>query len=89
MPIKTPTISLNGSPADRLMENTRNAQDALRKAQEALSAVYPNARDYQGWDEFYVAQKEHEARAAAVQQILRDLSELAIAISDQQDARRR
>lgn len=84
----TPTIHLNGTGADRLLDDVMVARTALRAAVEALAAVGPNARDYyvQGEHAYGVARREHEEREAHFRTVAGDLDTLAESIADQRDA---
>ena len=73
-----PTVHLNGTSAQALFDGYREAGHAVRAAIEAVCLVYPHGRDYyvQGTEQVQAAVREHEARAAALRAILKDIDEL-------------
>lgn len=87
----TPTVHLNGTSADELMKQFRDAFDALHKATCLLQQAAPHGRDYypQGQDTIYQAQKEHRARIDKLIDVKNELLLLAGAIQKQVDQRRR
>lgn len=80
-----PIIHLNGSSARSLLEDSCTAMTAVRKAIDALNVTGPNARDYypKGPEFFRVAQDQHHARIAKLQEVLAELEQIAEYISDQ------
>lgn len=86
----TPTIHLNGSSSDVLIEGYTAAAQAAQRLLEALDACGPNGRDYyhQGPEALGIAQREHAARVAKVREVLADLQALAEHVSAAADARR-
>lgn len=87
----TPSIHLNGTSGDELLAQATDAGAALRRAIDAMQAAAPNARDYypQGDAAFEVARKEHLSRLERVSSVLVEYEQLAEAIADARDARRR
>lgn len=85
-----PTIHMNGSSADVLVEGYAEASSAITTALEKLAAAAPNARDYypQGDDAFEQARMEHFARLARLQSVRDELAELAEHVADENDKRR-
>jgi hypothetical protein len=85
----TPTIHLNGTSGEDLLEQYTKAHDAVRKAIDALYEARPNGRDYyvQGPTALGYAQREHEARIAALRKVQEDLVAIGESIQDQIDAR--
>lgn len=79
-----PTIHLNGTSGDHLLDAHTAARSALRAALAALDECAPNARDYypQGDGAFRAAVREHEARVEALRGVDRDLAALAEHIAD-------
>lgn len=73
-----PTVHLNGTSKDDLLEQVASAGDAVGRAIDALVLAQPNARDYypQGSDAFSMATREHLARLAALETVKRELYEL-------------
>jgi hypothetical protein len=63
-----PSIHLNGTSAESLLEDYGKAAEALRLAIEAMYVASPNARDYypQGPEACELAVKEHRERCAKV-----------------------
>lgn len=60
----TPTVHLNGTPRERLLEQATAAMQALREAVTALQGMSPNGRDYypQGSAVFEEAMREQRER---------------------------
>ena len=81
-----PTIHLNGTGPDTLMDSYDTASLALSDAALALRRVELNARDYyvQGPDAFRRAQEEHAARLDRLDAIRAEI----IAITEHIDATR-
>jgi hypothetical protein len=79
-----PTIHLNGTPKDRLLEQNIEAGQALRVAIDKLSEAGPNGRDFypQGDDAFREAQKEHISRLQRLQSVYKELEDLVLAIDE-------
>ena len=77
--VSLPTVHLNGTSRDTLLEGYIAALDALRLAREALQAAAPNARDYyvQAGDTFCLAQNQHFVRLARLRETLDELNTLA------------
>ena len=82
----TPTIHLNGSSPEQLVGALKSARSALIKAQDALEATAPNARDYypQGDGAFAKACDEHISRAQRLAAVSQELLEIAFAVMDQE-----
>jgi len=78
----TPTIHLNGTPKERLLEQIENAYGKLGEAIKALANAAPNGRDYypQGSDAIYRAQDEHSARMKKLLEVRKELEDLANAL---------
>jgi len=83
-----PTIHLNGSSGERLLEQYTAASAAVRAAISTLQEVDVNARDYyvQGENAPQAAQREHDARLMALRRIDLDLAMIVEGIQDQLDA---
>lgn len=84
-----PTVHMNGTTGEVLLDQYIVAAEAVRKALDALCDTGPNARDYyvQGPDAPLAAQREHEARVASLKRVRDDLAAIAEGIQDQLDAR--
>jgi len=79
-----PTIHLNGTSRERLLEAIVEANNALIRAQQAVAETAPNARDYpQGYDALRKAQNEHWARMQKLIEVRQELEDIAEAICDQ------
>lgn len=79
-----PTIHLNGTSRESLIEATCNAADKLRDALDTLRQMGPNGRDYypQGPDALHKAVDEHLARMGKVQAVLDELEAFVNAIPE-------
>jgi hypothetical protein len=84
-----PTVHLNGSSGEVLLDQYTTAAEAIRKALDAVCNSGPNARDYyvQGPDAALAAQREHEARLASLKRVRDELAAIAEGIQDQLDTR--
>ena len=80
-----PTIHLNGTGKERLIEPLCDASHALTDAYEALKQTAPNGRDYypQGPDALRQATEEHHARLRKLDAIKAEIDALTLAIDDQ------
>jgi hypothetical protein len=88
-----PTIHMNGTSAESLLEGYRNAMEGISNAQQAMRSAWPNGRDYypQGPDAINVAIREHAVRLQKLDEIHAELLELAVhcdAIITEREARR-
>jgi len=88
--MRAPTIHLNGTSGEALLDQATSAAQALREALEAMGRAAPNARDYyvQGPEAFPLADDAHDARCAAVRALIAEYEELAEALADALDERR-
>lgn len=79
-----PTIHLNGSSREDLLERTTEAGRAVGDALDALERAGPNGRDYypQGDEAFLRANLEHVDRMRRIRSVLEELRELAEAIAN-------
>ena len=75
-----PTIHMNGTNPDDLLEGYRTALDALTEAQDALAKCGPNGRDYypQGAEAMSLAQADHWKRRETLTAIHDEVQELAM-----------
>lgn len=80
-----PTVHLNGTSGNDLLEQITEARRALRLAVEALHKACPNGRDYypQSPQSIYEAVEQHAARAKALVGVYNELGDIAQSISDQ------
>lgn len=88
MPV-IPTVHLNGTDGDTLLNRVADASNAVYAAIAALCEAGPNSRDYypQGSDVALAAQREHEARIKSLRAICADLVTIHDGIQDQIDER--
>ena len=77
-----PSIHLNGTSRDELVEQLIKAARSLRLAIEALGEATPNGRDYyvQGPSALHQARGEHRVRLGKLQDVYDELETLAEAI---------
>ena len=77
--ITLPTLHLNGSSRESLLQEYITAMDALRRAVEALQKTSPNGRDYytQGPDALPKALKEHSLRLHRLADTIHELNTIA------------
>lgn len=79
-----PTLNINGSSADDLIQPRIAAYDALRDAIKALQEVTPNGRDYPGDnDQCVVDRQAHYDRLAAITAIATEIVAEAVLIKEQ------
>lgn len=80
-----PTVHINGTSQQMLMDQLGNAIDAVHEAGRKLAAACPNGRDYyvQGGDAIKAALDQHEARMAKLKSIATDLESIMEAVADQ------
>lgn len=85
-----PTVHLNGTSAQDLLEGYERAHEALREAMEALAQAAPNGRDYyvQQPGAFESAIAEHQSRMTRLRDVSLELEALAEHVSVE-DMRRR
>lgn len=81
----SPTIHLNGTSKDRLLNALCNASDKLNEAYNALKQTAPNGRDYyvQGPDAITQATDEHMDRLRRLDAIKAEIDQLAESIAIQ------
>lgn len=87
--MQIPSVHLNGTAGEVLREQYGAAATAVRQAIDAICDAGPNARDYyvQGPDAGQIAQREHEARVAALKRVRDELATIIEGIQDQLDAK--
>lgn len=80
--MKTPTVHLNGSSRDALIDGYVEASYALAVAITKLEDAAPNAHDYypQGDGAFAAARDEHRARVQKLHDVLVELHQLRGAV---------
>jgi len=80
----TPTLNLNGSSADDLIQPRRDAYYAIQAAIKALQQVTPNGRDYPGDNDQCVTDRgSHYIRLNALHKIASEIVAEAVAIEEQ------
>jgi hypothetical protein len=80
--LAVPTVHLNGTSKDALLEQFCDAIDAVHEAGKKLAAACPNARDYypQGNEATSEAMRQHEARMLKLKSVADDLQAIAEAL---------
>ena len=82
-----PIININGSSAFDLIDQRRNAMDALLEAIDALKQCTPNGRDYPGHYDRCIADREtHFDRLSALHTLREELLDEALHIQQQEKA---
>lgn len=69
--VALPLVSINGSPAERLLEQQHDVAKAARALLVALTEADPNGRDFMP-DDFEVARRAQVARHQQVRAIMQD-----------------
>ena len=77
-----PTIHMNGTSKEALVEALSEAYRAVNEAGRKLAEAYPNGRDYypQGAGAINTAMKEHESRMERLRSVAKELEEIVVAI---------
>lgn len=83
MAISIPTVHMNGTGKDELLEQHIAVLEACRALTRALNAANPNGRDYypQGAGALSAALAQHAARLLQVQTIAREINEISEGIA--------
>ena len=91
LPLTVPSIHLNGSSPDVLLEDYRTAAMAVASAIDALGRVMPHGRDYyvQGEGALAHAIKEHRARIKKLENVRDELTAIARHVRNEQARRGR
>jgi hypothetical protein len=79
--VVTPVIHLNGTSKEELLNLREDAYAALDAAASALRQMAPNARDYQGWEDFERARAQHAARVKALRDVQKAIEDECAAIN--------
>lgn len=76
--MRVPTIHRNGTGKGDILKALEEATSVLHRAEAAVAATAPNARDYypQGTGAFEEARKEHESRASRIHEVREELCEI-------------
>lgn len=87
--MRKPTIHVDGSSPDILLEDLSTAMNAIREARMILDSISPNARDYypQGETAINEAVAEHLDRIKRLNSVLTELEEMSQYIVDEMDKR--
>lgn len=85
-----PTLHNNGTSYEELIRQLENASRALDDALAALTNAAPNARDYyvRGQSAFLIAAQQHNSRVSAVKAVQVQITDIWMAIQDQEDERK-
>lgn len=80
-----PTVHLNGTSANELLSQLKDAYSAVRQATEKLQRAAPHGRDYyvQNDRAYTLAREQHDQRLKALTDIASDLESIAIGVQDQ------
>jgi hypothetical protein len=81
----TPTLNINGSSADDLINPRLKAWSNLRDAIEALLQATPNGRDYGDYEQCKDDRKKHYDRIEAIDKICNEIYSEAVAIKRQKE----
>jgi hypothetical protein len=82
-----PILNINGSSAFDLIDQRRNAMDALLEAIDALKQCTPNGRDYLGDRDRLIADRDtHFDRLSALHALREELLDEALHIQQQEKA---
>lgn len=80
-----PTVHLNGTSKEQLLQQYTHAHQALNEALMALSRAAPHGRDYytQGPDAINEAIAQHNKRLNALRQVAQEILIIGLKIADQ------
>ena len=85
--MEKPTVHLNGTPAECLLDQYKQARHLVQEAKAALEDAAPNARDYyvqpDGDRAYARASLEHRDRTDRLWRIEQDLAELMLHVDRQ------
>ncbi len=88
-----PTLHLNGTGPDMLIDGYSEAMTKVREAQKAIGNIEFHARDYYVQDNdgaaWQQARIEHASRINRLEAVLMELQEIAINVLDQKAERER
>jgi hypothetical protein len=83
-----PTVNLNGTNAQALVDQLTNALEEVDDLKWALVKAAPHGRDYPGGREDWLeADNAHRNRLLMVEQIKTELTEIALNVINQRDER--
>ena len=84
--LSVPTVHLNGTSKQELLDQLKNAFRAVREAEAIVRKAYPHGRDYYvqtdtgGIEE---AMRQHGRRLVSLNNIANELEAIAIAVQEQ------
>ena len=80
-----PTVHLNGTNGNVLLQEYVAAMDAIRQAANALANVTVHGRDYytQAAGAYATAREEHHTRLKALEDMQSELEEIALKVQEQ------
>ena len=83
--LAVPTVHLNGTSKQELLEQQSNARHKISEAITALRHTAPHGRDYyvQGNSAFREAQKQHCNRVRQLEAVLNELLQISLAVDKQ------
>lgn len=78
--MRFPTVNINGTDRQQLLDGYMKARRALREAQEAVAEIAPHGRDYQtvAGHIYEEARSEHIERMRKLADVAFDLEQLAM-----------
>jgi hypothetical protein len=84
MALALPTIHLNGTSAQSLLDDTCDAAFTVKTAIDALARTAPNGRDYylQGDDAMVIASGQHAERMARLRSVYAELQQIGEYLAD-------
>lgn len=85
MNVIPPTININGTSGQNLLDQATNAGEALREAFRTLQDMAPNGRDYQTAPvgAYETARSQHNSRMSRLDDISKEIEEVALQIHGQ------
>lgn len=86
-----PTVHLNGTSQNDLLQQLIDATSTLRTAREAMQKAAPNGRDYyvQNDNALRTAIQQHTDRLTKIDEVIADYETIMEGIADQADPRLR
>lgn len=85
MTLAVPTVHLNGTSKNGLLEQITEALTALHEAERKLIATAPHGRDYyvQPGDAYAKAEAEHIERVLALRNVISELEHIGVKVLEQ------
>lgn len=83
--LSVPTVHLNGTDKQSLLDQITDASSALDEAMDNLHNAWPNGRDYyvQGDNAYHTARSEWQARMNILGTMKDELNTIALDVSNQ------